>query len=128
MSCSQESRVAIPSKANFGSMRWLRSRQRSKATASGKTWLKAGPKGKQRKTHVRTKGTSDLSSKNPSFFEEQNEMKKKTCGSPQKRGLNGSKRLFCPHGHQKLADALILLAHRGGRSSTVLHLGAFHFH
>mmetsp|Transcript_96085 Transcript_96085/g.271690 ORF Transcript_96085/g.271690 Transcript_96085/m.271690 type:complete len:243 (-) Transcript_96085:369-1097(-) len=37
MSCSADSCVAMPSSASFGSMRWLRSRQRSSDTASGKT-------------------------------------------------------------------------------------------
>mmetsp|Transcript_100940 Transcript_100940/g.293971 ORF Transcript_100940/g.293971 Transcript_100940/m.293971 type:complete len:207 (+) Transcript_100940:1293-1913(+) len=37
ISCSQESRVATPSSASLGSMRWLRSRHLSSATASGKT-------------------------------------------------------------------------------------------
>mmetsp|Transcript_83907 Transcript_83907/g.115861 ORF Transcript_83907/g.115861 Transcript_83907/m.115861 type:complete len:265 (+) Transcript_83907:58-852(+) len=37
MSCSVDSRVAMPSRASLGSMRWLRSLHRSRATASGKT-------------------------------------------------------------------------------------------
>mmetsp|Transcript_21237 Transcript_21237/g.48515 ORF Transcript_21237/g.48515 Transcript_21237/m.48515 type:complete len:200 (-) Transcript_21237:737-1336(-) len=37
MSCSVDSRVEMPSRASFGSMRWFLSRQRRRATASGKT-------------------------------------------------------------------------------------------
>mmetsp|Transcript_34276 Transcript_34276/g.101835 ORF Transcript_34276/g.101835 Transcript_34276/m.101835 type:complete len:494 (+) Transcript_34276:482-1963(+) len=37
ISCSVDSRVAMPSRASLGSMRWLRSLHRRRATASGKT-------------------------------------------------------------------------------------------